>query len=421
MDGESKLGLVLVGTLLLVLAELTYFITLDRYIKKKQRKCMFLIIISVFTLIVQNYAENYLTWNVSLPFVRTFFAIYGYSIRPVIILLFFYLINDEQSYRFFWLLAGGNAAIHMTALFSHICFWIDENNCYQGGPLNKCCFVISMFFLSYFIYLTVRKFHMTGKQDMAFPIVNALLVTVSIGMDYFLYGFYGKMPVSYLTIAVVASSLFYYIWLHLQFAAAHENALMAEQRIQIMMSQIQPHFLYNTLATIQSLCRIDPKKAEHVTEEFGVYLRQNLDSLDQPDQIPVLKELGHTKVYTEIEKVRFPYIHVEYDIRDMDFTLPALTIQPLVENAIRHGGWYHKEGLISVTIQKTPDYHEIIIKDNGKGFDPKVKVSSEEPHIGIQNVRERIEKMCGGTMTVDSVLMEGTTVTIRIPVSKNKK
>ena len=112
---------------------------------------------------------------------------------------------------------------------------------------------------------------------------------------------------SFLTISIVISSVLYYIWLHFQFVQAHEKDLAAEQRIQIMMSQIQPHFLYNTLATIRSLCLRSPETAAQTIDKFSRYLRQNLDTLDQNGLIPFSKELERVKIYTEIEMLMFPY------------------------------------------------------------------------------------------------------------------
>ena len=184
-----------------------------------------------------------------------------------------------------------------------------------------------------------------------------------------------------------------------------------------MMSRIQPHFLYNTLSSIQALCRIDPEKAFDVTEKFGTYLRSNIDSLDRPDLIPFANELEHTRVYSEIEMIRFPNVRVDYDVTDAAFSVPALTMQPLVENAIRHCVRIRKEGVVAVSSRKTDLCHEIVISDNGKGFDTRLLKTAGGTHIGVRNVRERIEKMCGGTLTVESIPDKGTTVTIRIPIN----
>jgi sensor histidine kinase YesM len=188
-----------------------------------------------------------------------------------------------------------------------------------------------------------------------------------------------------------------------------------------MMSQIQPHFLYNTLTTIQALCLENPRKAASITERFAAYLRQNIDSLNETGLIPFRKELDHTLVYAQIEMERFPNIHLDYEIEDEDFLLPALTVQPLVENAIRHGVRGIPRGQIEIITNRLPDYHEIVIRDNGKGFCPEELPGTDRPHIGIQNVRERLKKLCDGTMTINSEEGRGTCITIHIPLGKEQR
>ena len=181
------------------------------------------------------------------------------------------------------------------------------------------------------------------------------------------------------------------------------------------MKHIQPHFLFNTIATFKALCKKDPEKAGELADKFGTYLRQNLDSIDTTELIPFEKELEHTRLYTEIEMVRFENMRVDYDIEDKDFLLPSLTIQPLVENAIRHGVRIREEGIITVRSYLQAGNHVICIEDNGVGFDPDSIGDDNKQHIGIRNVRERIEMMCGGSLDIDSRIGEGTVVTVRIP------
>ena len=118
---------------------------------------------------------------------------------------------------------------------------------------------------------------------------------------------------------------------------AELEAELAKNKIAIMMSQIQPHFLYNTLTTIKALVGQDPAQAQAVITEFSSYLRTNMDSLDLTTPVDFTKELEHTKTYTKIEQLRFPDLEVEYDIKDINFRLPSLSVQPMVENAIKHG------------------------------------------------------------------------------------
>ena len=240
-----------------------------------------------------------------------------------------------------------------------------------------------------------------------------MIVLFALPLDYSVYD--TLQSVTFLTVSIVISSVLYYIWLHFQFVRAHEKALAAEQRIQIMMPQIQPHFLYNTLATIRGLCLKSPEKAVQTIDQFSKYLWQNLDTLDRSGLVPFSQELEHVKIYAGIETLMFPYIRIRYDIGDDRFMLPNLTVQPLVENAIRHGVRGMEEGEISITVRKSERGHTVAIADNGRGFDPEEADRSEGKHIGISNVRERLEKQCGGTLTVESRKGEGTLATVFIP------
>ena len=106
---------------------------------------------------------------------------------------------------------------------------------------------------------------------------------------------------------------------------------------------------------------------------------------------------------------------MEYDIHDVSFAVPALTLQPLVENAVRHGVRIRKEGLIRIRTVEENGYHTITISDNGKGFDTEKLEQLDAGHSGIKTVRVRIESLCGGDLEIVSCPDEGVTVTIRIP------
>ena len=131
--------------------------------------------------------------------------------------------------------------------------------------------------------------------------------------------------------------------------------------------------------------------------------------------IPIAKELEHTRLYAQIESLRFPNIHVAYRIEDEAFEVPALTIEPLVENAIRHGVRGREDGVVTISTLREGEMHRITVEDNGAGFDPKAKELSEGTHIGLRNVQDRIREMCGGTMILESEIGKGTAVTLLIP------
>ena len=404
---------VLLLPLALQLAGLTFAVLIDPYIGRKHKSAMLIITALGCSLIAQNIVDFLLGEGPPHVLLRTLVCIYGYSVRPVILVLFFHIVGKRKSYRWAWILVGLNALVHLTALFSPISFWIDDNNHYIRGPLGFCCHIVSAALLIYLVYLSVKEYNRVRKWEALFPMSNVLMIIVAVVVDTFFV--FKNDLVSYTTIATVSSCVFFYIWLHLQFVREHEKALKEEQRVQIMMSQIRPHFLYNTLSTIQALCKTDPEKAFETTEKFGAYLRQNIDSLGEPKLIPIQKELDHVRIYAEIESIRFPYVRVEYDTPDLDFRIPALTVQPLVENAVRHGVRIRSEGIITVRTRRTKEGHEITVRDNGKGFDVSAAENADGTHIGLRNVRERVEQMCGGSLTVESVIGRGTTVVIRIP------
>ena len=400
--------------LLLVLTGLAFTVIIDSYIKRIHRGIMLVVIALCLSLVAQNLFENYLAMGAARPMLRTGAAVYGSCVRPVFLVLFLYFIQPERKHWNGWLLVGLNAAVYMTAFFSNVCFMITPDNHYISGPLADTALYISALLLANLFYQTVREARMAWTHEKWILLHNFAVVIICVVMDESIH-FEGQ-PITFLTIAIVVSSLFYYIWLHLQFVRQHERALQAEQRIQIMMTQIQPHFLYNTIATFRALCKKDPEKAAQVADKFGRYLRQNLDTLDATGLIAFDRELEHTRLYADIEMVRFENIQVSYDIRDREFSLPPLTIQPIVENAIRHGVRIRETGIVRVSTYCEPHFHVIVVEDNGIGFDTEGEVKSGGRHIGIRNVRERVESMCGGFLELESMIGEGTTVTIRIPM-----
>lgn len=313
---------------------------------------MLIICALVFSLIVQNCLDHLLTVEYSIITFRKAVDIYGYAIRPVILLLFFYIVSPKKPRWPWWALIGVNALICLTAFFTNVSFTINEENMFQGGypVLRNSCLVVSLALLWRLLHSTFQDYRSSRRKEAWIPVFAVFTILLSLALDESVYD--TPQPVSFLTISIVISSVLYYIWLHFQFVRAHEKDLAAEQRIQMMMTQIQPHFLYNTLATIRSLCLRSPETAAQTIDKFSRYLRQNLDTLDQNGLIPFSKELDHVKIYSEIEMLMFPYIYIEYDVEDDCFLLPPLTVQPLVENAIRHGVRAREEGRIKITVRK---------------------------------------------------------------------
>ena len=192
---------------------------------------------------------------------------------------------------------------------------------------------------------------------------------------------------------------------------------LQESRISIMLSQLQPHFLFNVLNSIYYLCGTQPDKARKMVDKFSTYLRDNLESLDQKDMIPFSREFDHIQTYLELEKIRFEEeLSVVYDIQTENFLLPVLTVQPLVENAVKHGITKKRGGgVLTLSTREEPGQFVITVSDTGVGFDPAHAPEDGKRHIGIENVRLRLEDMAGGTLRIDSSPGAGTTAVVTIP------
>ncbi len=191
---------------------------------------------------------------------------------------------------------------------------------------------------------------------------------------------------------------------------------ISNQRASITVLRMRPHYIYNTLMSIYSLCSIDPQRARQVTMDFTNYLRKNFDAVASDSTIPFTAELEHTRAYLAVEQAQYEeLLVVEYDTPFTLFRLPPLTLQPLVENAVKHGmnpddGPLH----ISVSTRHMDSGTEITVKDDGVGFDPSDESRS---HNTLTNIRQRLEMMSGGTLQITSGEGKGTVVTVKIPDS----
>lgn len=195
-----------------------------------------------------------------------------------------------------------------------------------------------------------------------------------------------------------------------------EEELMSS-RISILLSQIQPHFLFNSLNVIRSLCRRNPSDAVEALDHFSEYLRGSMKAVKVSKCIPFETELEHVQNYLYMEQKRFgKKLQVVYDICERDFLIPPLTIQPMAENAVRHGVRQRLEGgCVTISSFREERCYVVEITDDGVGFDTETLQNMSESHVGINNVKKRLEMMCQGSMEIQSTPGEGTRVVIQIP------
>lgn len=202
---------------------------------------------------------------------------------------------------------------------------------------------------------------------------------------------------------------------------AEKEVQLAEGHIAITLSQIQPHFLHNALNSISQLCMQDPVQAQQALDDFSIYLRGNMDSLTSRELTYFPNELQHVQIYLKLEKLRFQEkLHIAYDIQEEDFFLPSLVVQPLVENAVKHGiRKSGRPGTVTVRTWSEGDTVKIVVEDDGVGFDPSQVIKDGNSHLGIENVRFRLRQMAGGELTIESAPGKGTRAVITL--NKHRK
>lgn len=194
----------------------------------------------------------------------------------------------------------------------------------------------------------------------------------------------------------------------------HQQREIANQRANVMILQMRPHFVYNTMMGIYYLCGQDSQKAKQVTLDFTTYLRKNFDALASEDTVPFKDELEHTRAYLAVEKAQFEdSLFVSFDTPHTLFRLPPLTLQPIVENSVKHGMAASDDPIhITIVTRQTDTTSEIIVEDDGPGFG---SVDNNEPHIALKNIRERLKLMCKGTLEISPREGGGTSVKVTIP------
>ena len=193
-----------------------------------------------------------------------------------------------------------------------------------------------------------------------------------------------------------------------------EQEEAAKQRTHIAVLQMRPHFIHNTLMSIYYLCAQNPEKAQTVIKDFSRYLQSNFTAIAKEGMIPFTEELEHTRAYLAVEQARFEgQLFVEFDTPDTFFRIPPLTLQPIVENAVKHGIDPDMEPLIvSVVTENTAQGVRIIVEDTGPGYVP---TGDSESHFALENIRERLKILCRGTLEIAPREAGGTKVTVFVP------
>lgn len=289
------------------------------------------------------------------------------------------------------------ALLSITQFTSFIYYFTPDNVYHRGDFYYLLLVPPALMMVINFVGVIMRWKTITPRQRRAFSIY-LIIPLIGTLIQMFFFGI--------VTIALCASIASLYMFIF-SLEDHVDNAMdtlktNADQKASILALQMRPHFIYNTLTSIYYLCDEDTEKAKSTILAFTSYMRKNFTVLSSEDTIPFADELEHAKAYLEVEKTRFDDdIDVEYDIAYTDFKLPPLTLQPLAENAVKHGR-KPDGGILNIIIRtvQTKTGVDVIVENTGAAFG---EIKNDDPHIALNNMRERLKMMCNGTLSITSV------------------
>ena len=311
--------------------------------------------------------------------------------------------------------------------FTHFMYYIDASNAYHrtsGFILSQGLGIVGTLCLGIHIYSYRKKI----SKPMALALFSYIILPF---LAMIIQPFYYGIP---LLNSAISAALFINLTVMLIYQRRRiseqaeeliaserklieERELVNDMKIRLVLSQIKPHFLFNALNAIYYLIEKSPAQAQAAIDSFSDYLRGNMDALEHTSLIPITHEMKHVKSYLRLEEMRFQdELKVIYDIKALDFYVPALSVEPMVENAVKHGVSKNESGgYVKISTDENEAGYEIRVEDNGSGFRVEDISKDGQLHVGIANVRTRLEGMVKGTLTIESEIGKGTCVTIFIP------
>ena len=384
-------------------------------------KCFFRILFTDFVLLSLNGLSNLILFRNTVPAVLLYLTIIleALLLSMTLPMMTIYLLHccgeNVRSSKLFhavlslWVVFAG---LVLTAPFIG-CFYhfTPDNRYYRDSWYSLLMVPVLVLMLLNILGLMRRRNLLSRKEFLSF-IIAMLPITVMLVINTFIEVY----PLIDICVVLSALSMYSLILSDQVEQALNRQREIANQRANIMVLQMRPHSIYNTMTSIYCLCDQNPKLARQVIMDFTTYLRKNFTAVASDAPIPFSSELEHTRAYLAVEQAQYEdSLFVDYDTPHTCFRVPPLTLQPIVENAVKHGrDPYAGPFYISIRTQKTDSGSKIIVADNGRGFNT---TDDSEPHTALKNIQQRLEIMCGGNLTITSNDGGGTVVTVIIPDS----
>ena len=301
--------------------------------------------------------------------------------------------------------------------FTKAIYWFDENNYYHRGQFYWVWYYATIIS---FVFITI-VFIALHKKINSF-LARVIAISAIIPLIAFICNFaYRNISFNNISVSITALLVFMLYEKYRTTVFIHNANELENKRYDLMKAQIKPHFINNAMTAIQELCYEDPEKAAELINHFTRYLRNNIDMTGGTSLISVEKEISAIKEYLALEyadtEKKFSF---EFNIGCTGFQVPALSIETLVENAVKHGiDRYSEDSRVILTTYEDKSSYFVMLKDNGVGFDPNEETLGKGG-IGLQNTISRLEISCGGSLYIDRV--DGwTVVNITIPKEKRGK
>ena len=353
-------------------------------------------------------ARPWLIWAYS-------FAIYTALAVLDVTRMYYSALADGSHVRFLDLLSRGLFSFWIYAVLTPPVLWL----CWHY-PIEKKRFV-QRILLHFVASLAFTSIHVS-LRIVSYPIRiegRVQPVTPRLWRSTFLYLAFDNIVNTYAMVALLGHMLLYYRDLReREIRSVQLEGKLAKSQLSMLKMQLQPHFLFNTLHTVSALTRDNPAAAEDILVRLSDLLRQTLDN-DTAQEVPLRAELDFLGRSLEIEQVRFSdrlLVHIDLASDTLDALVPNMVLQPLVENALRHGiGRKAQGGRLEIRSWLEGDDCMLSVQDSGPGF-PRDAGHLVEG-IGLTNTRSRLEHLHPGKheLRLDGAPGGGALVTLRIP------
>ena len=416
---------------LMIVFILAVFMYVNRSADIPASKLFRVAVILILIITILDYFERLFAGDTNIPSpikniyltvkLRTFTSTSIYILRPILILMELLIISQKREYRIVLIsIAVINTAVYLPALFgSHHAFYIDTTNHWQGGVLAPTIFVVLLIYVGAIFFLSISHFKGSRSKSL---IVLAIAILAAVDSIFE----YTDALLGYATTVTAMCTLSYYIYLSVIYqqemreTIAEKELHIAQDKLIILREQIQPHFIYNSLNIIRTLVRTDTQTAVESIDNFSEYLQAHFRAIQDDHMVSFKQELENVMAYLALVQADYTRkIEVVYELNEVEFDIPPLSLEPVVENAVKHGTGA-EGGTIRIASFVKDGCYIVSVTDDGTGKNNTLtEKQTKRLGVGIDNTRKRLAELCGGRLEMDK-RTDGTTVSIIIPIIKEE-